>query len=120
MASIPETLTPEEAARYLRVNPQTLYRLLRSGRLPGVKVGRQWRIRKATLEAYLDGGAGPGHARTGRSPGHGRATPANRGVGPDTRLRTRLGADDPVGVPCSLHPGLRRLRPRSWAVAPVS
>ena len=50
-----ELLTPEEAARYLRVNPQTVYRLLRGGRCPGVKVGRQWRIRKADLEAHLGG-----------------------------------------------------------------
>ncbi len=48
-----ELLTPEEAARYLRVNPQTVYRLLRGGRCPGVKIGRQWRIRKADLDAHL-------------------------------------------------------------------
>lgn len=50
-----ELLTPEEAARYLRVNPQTVYRLLRGGRCPGVKIGRQWRIRKADLDAHLRG-----------------------------------------------------------------
>jgi excisionase family DNA binding protein len=50
-----ELLTPEEAARYLRVNPQTVYRLLRGGRCPGVKIGRQWRIRKADLDAHLCG-----------------------------------------------------------------
>jgi excisionase family DNA binding protein len=50
-----ELLTPDEAAVYLRLNPQTTYRLLRGGQLPGVKVGRQWRIRKSTLDAYLNG-----------------------------------------------------------------
>lgn len=50
-----ELLTPEEAARYLRVNPQTVYRLLRGGNCPGVKVGRQWRIRRADLDAHLCG-----------------------------------------------------------------
>ena len=50
-----DLLTPEEAAVYLRLNPQTTYRLLRSGHLPGVKIGRQWRIRKSSLDAYLDG-----------------------------------------------------------------
>jgi excisionase family DNA binding protein len=50
-----DLLTPEEAAIYLRLNPQTAYRLLRSGQLPGVKVGRQWRIRKSSIDAYLDG-----------------------------------------------------------------
>lgn len=52
-----ELLTPEEAARYLRVNPQTVYRLLRGGRCPGVKIGRQWRIRKTDLDAHLCGQA---------------------------------------------------------------
>ncbi len=46
-------LTPEEAARYLRVTERTVYRLLRCGDCPGVKIGRQWRIRKTDLEACL-------------------------------------------------------------------
>ncbi len=48
-----ELLTPEEAARYLRVNPQTVYRMLRRGECPGTKMGRQWRIRRTELEACL-------------------------------------------------------------------
>ena len=50
-----ELLTCEEAAAYLRVHPRTVTRLLTAGRLPGVKVGRQWRLRKADLDAYLAG-----------------------------------------------------------------
>ncbi len=48
-----EILTPEEVARYLRINAQTTYRLLRVGKLPGIKIGQQWRIRKADLDTYL-------------------------------------------------------------------
>jgi excisionase family DNA binding protein len=54
-------LTPEEAAARLRVAPQTVYRLARAGKLPGVKVGHLWRIRRADLEAFL---AGTGSAPT--------------------------------------------------------
>ena len=50
-----ELLTCEEAAAYLRVHQRTVGRLLTAGRLPGVKVGRQWRLRKADLDAYLAG-----------------------------------------------------------------
>lgn len=50
-----ETMTPEEVALYLKVNPQTVYRNLRRGRLPGARVGRQWRIRKSDLEGFLRG-----------------------------------------------------------------
>jgi len=53
MARWNETMTPEEAAQYLRVHPSTVYRNLRSGRLPGAKVGQQWRISKAVLDRYL-------------------------------------------------------------------
>jgi len=45
--------TVEEAARYLKVHEQTIYSLLRSGRLKGVKVGQQWRIHKEDLDEYL-------------------------------------------------------------------
>jgi excisionase family DNA binding protein len=51
-----DILTPEEAARYLRVHSQTVYRRLRAGKLPGAKVGDQWRIRKADLDQHLKGG----------------------------------------------------------------
>ena len=50
-----EILTPEEAAGYLRVHTQTVYRRLRAGTLPGAKVGDQWRLRKADLDDYLKG-----------------------------------------------------------------
>ena len=50
-----EILTPEEASRYLRVHSQTVYRRLRAGKLPGAKIGDQWRIRKADLDDYLKG-----------------------------------------------------------------
>ena len=50
-----DILTLEEAAGYLRVHPQTVYRRLRAGTLPGAKVGDQWRLRKADLDKYLKG-----------------------------------------------------------------
>ncbi len=48
-------LTAEEAAAYLRVNKETVLRRLRDGRLPGGKVGNQWRIRRADLDEHLRG-----------------------------------------------------------------
>jgi excisionase family DNA binding protein len=54
-----EVLTVPEAARYLRIHEQTVYSLLRTGRLAGRKVGRAWRIHLETLEAYVkDSSAG--------------------------------------------------------------
>lgn len=50
-----EVFNPEEAAQWLRVSSQTVYRLLRAGKLPGKKIGQQWRIHKNDLVDYLRG-----------------------------------------------------------------
>jgi len=42
-----------EAAKRVGVSRQQIWRLVRSGRLPGIQVGRQYVIRLATLERYL-------------------------------------------------------------------
>lgn len=47
--------TAEEAAEYLKTNPQTIRRMLREGKIPAAKVGREWRIHKDALDAYLKG-----------------------------------------------------------------
>ena len=50
----PEVLTPKQAAELLQLNEETVRRLLRSGQLPGCKLGpRQWRIRRGDLQDYL-------------------------------------------------------------------
>ena len=57
-----ELMTCAEAAAYLRLHERTIGRLLKQGALPGVKVGRQWRLRRADLDAYLAGGRPAGAA----------------------------------------------------------
>ena len=47
-------LTTEEVLEYLQVNLRTVYRLIKAGKLPAVRVGRQWRFRKVDLDAWLD------------------------------------------------------------------
>jgi excisionase family DNA binding protein len=46
-------LTTEEVLDYLQVNLRTVYRLIKAGRIPAVRVGRQWRFRKADIEEWL-------------------------------------------------------------------
>jgi excisionase family DNA binding protein len=46
-------LTLVEAAAYLRVHPRTMSRLLQQRLVPGVRIGRQWRVRKTDLDAYF-------------------------------------------------------------------
>ena len=53
----PEFLTILEVAELLRLAERTAYDLVRKGRIPGAaKVGGQWRIRRADLDAWLAAG----------------------------------------------------------------
>lgn len=49
-----ELLTAAEVASRLRVSTMTVYRLIRSGELPAVRVGRNYRVRAADLGDYLE------------------------------------------------------------------
>ncbi|WP_155298846.1 helix-turn-helix domain-containing protein [Deinococcus kurensis] len=48
-----EVLTLEELAAYLKVSETTAYALVRSGEIPGRKVGREWRFLKARVTHWL-------------------------------------------------------------------
>jgi len=59
-------LTTEEVLEYLQVNLRTVYRLIKAGKIPAVRVGRQWRFRKRDIDVWLE----TQRPRTGR-PGAG-------------------------------------------------
>jgi excisionase family DNA binding protein len=46
-------LTTEEVLEYLQINLRTVYRLIKAGKIPAIRVGRQWRFRKIDLNAWL-------------------------------------------------------------------
>ena len=52
-----EVLTPEEAAKELKLATKTVKDWLRSGKLKGVKFGRQWRVLRATWRHSNEPGA---------------------------------------------------------------
>lgn len=47
-------LSTEEVLEYLNVNLRTVYRLIKAGKIPAVRVGRQWRFRRRDIEAWLE------------------------------------------------------------------
>lgn len=53
-ARLPSFLTTEEVLGYLNVNPRTIYRLIRSGELPAIRIGRQWRFRRSDLSDWIE------------------------------------------------------------------
>jgi excisionase family DNA binding protein len=65
---MPSFLTTEEVLTYLKVTPRTIYRLIRTGELPAVRIGRQWRFRKDDLDAWLDRQANHGVVATLNTP----------------------------------------------------
>ena len=82
-------LTTEEVLDYLQVNLRTVYRLIKAGKIPAVRVGRQWRFRKADIDSWLESQR-PGSMRT-PVPTPQRAAPSN--------ARTRvLVVDDEEGI----------------------
>jgi excisionase family DNA binding protein len=54
LAADPLLLTPEEAARVLRVGRTTVYALMKSGDLHAVHIGRSCRLSRAELKRYVD------------------------------------------------------------------
>ncbi|GAB4446485.1 MAG: hypothetical protein Kow0031_29120 [Anaerolineae bacterium] len=48
-----EMLTSKEMQAILHVDRSTIYRMAESGRLPAIKVGKQWRFPKQQVEAWL-------------------------------------------------------------------
>jgi excisionase family DNA binding protein len=46
-------LTVSEVAASMRVSNMTVYRLIKSGELPAVRIGHNFRIREADVERYL-------------------------------------------------------------------
>jgi len=51
---IDEIMTIEEVARYLSLHELTVRRLAREGEIPAFKIGRQWRVKKALLDRWIE------------------------------------------------------------------
>jgi excisionase family DNA binding protein len=49
----PDILTPEQAAAYLQVDRETVYRYIRNGKLVASKLGRAYRIPKRSIDLLL-------------------------------------------------------------------
>jgi excisionase family DNA binding protein len=84
-------LTTEEVLEYLQVNLRTVYRLIKAGKIPAVRVGRQWRFRKRDIDAWLDSQRARGGSRPAPT------APARPATGGNTRPRV-LVVDDEASI----------------------
>ena len=55
---MPKLLTAKEVQELLNVDRTTIYRMLKDGRLSGVKVGQQWRFSSSNVDALISGKSG--------------------------------------------------------------
>jgi excisionase family DNA binding protein len=51
--TLPDVLTPDQAAEYLQVNRETIYRYIRDGKLDASRLGRSYRVPRRNLELLL-------------------------------------------------------------------
>jgi excisionase family DNA binding protein len=70
------------------VNLRTVYRLIKAGKIPAVRVGRQWRFRKRDIDTWLES----------QRPRSSRAVPAARVSGPIAGRPRVLVVDDEANI----------------------
>jgi excisionase family DNA binding protein len=49
-----EVMTIEELAAYLKIPKSTLYKQAQEGKVPGQKIGKQWRFGKKAIECWIN------------------------------------------------------------------
>jgi excisionase family DNA binding protein len=54
MAPPKDILEPEEVAEMLRIHVRTVKILAGQGKLPGFRVGNQWRFRRSDIDKYIE------------------------------------------------------------------
>jgi excisionase family DNA binding protein len=54
-ADVPDVLTPAQAAALLQVDEDAVLALAEAGRLPGRRIGDEWRFARTALVAWLSG-----------------------------------------------------------------
>jgi len=48
-------MTTRELAEYIKLNEKTVIKMAQNGKIPGIKVGNQWRFHLASIDNYLQG-----------------------------------------------------------------
>ena len=45
-----EIMTIKDVAQFLKVKEQTVYRLVQQGKIPALKIGGQWKVKRSHLD----------------------------------------------------------------------
>jgi excisionase family DNA binding protein len=49
-----DIMTLEEVAKYLKLKPQTIYSWAQKGKIPAVKLGKEWRFRRSVIDQWFN------------------------------------------------------------------
>jgi excisionase family DNA binding protein len=49
-----EVMSIRQAAEYLGISPDTLYKYVREQIVPAFKIGSRWRFKKSTLDRWME------------------------------------------------------------------
>ena len=49
-----DIMTIEEVAKYLKLKPQTIYNWAQNGKIPAVKLGKEWRFKKSVIDKWFN------------------------------------------------------------------
>lgn len=90
--AVRQLLTAQQVQRMLEIDRSTVYRMAEDGRLPAIKVGRQWRFPADHIAALLDPNRAAG--ALGAAPG----APPKPALAPQARPLPQFGADAAAGL----------------------
>jgi excisionase family DNA binding protein len=48
-----ELMTIHEVARYLHLSEAQVYKMVRAGRVPSIRIGKAWRFKKELLDEWI-------------------------------------------------------------------
>lgn len=68
-----DVMTIDQLAAYLQIPKSTLYKLVHNKKVPGKKVGRQWRFHREAVDTWLAEGYGLSERRGTSSAVDGKA-----------------------------------------------
>ena len=52
--SLDDVMTIEELSAYLKIPKSTLYKQAQDGKIPGQKIGKQWRFGKRAIDHWIN------------------------------------------------------------------
>jgi excisionase family DNA binding protein len=118
-------MSAKQLAEYLNINERTVLKLVSDGALPGLKVGNQWRFRKAMIDTWLDDqmlGVLPRHVDTPKFNGSARQMLELASCFNKDQIISELAAATRNGVVEELASAAHQLglvRDRTWFVGAV-